>query len=137
MLHNFGSGSDGFFPGFGQLVFENGSFLWRHVVRRRSRGPGRRDIISLISPKGNESVFYPFLGAPDGADPSYGGLLFTKARFMARRLRAAPVPLAVAGAAPRPAIESLGDERVLHSFRGGSDGRSPQAGLIALNLALT
>ncbi|MBV8149789.1 MAG: hypothetical protein JO092_11895 [Candidatus Eremiobacteraeota bacterium] len=137
VLHSFGSGDDGADPEWGLINVKGkmygttvggGAHLCGSVV---SRGCGT---VYRISTSGVEKVLYSFAGGSDGATP-YGGLIDVEGMLYGT------TALGGAGACGGTqsscgtvySITTTGQEKVLHSFQGGSHGLNPVGSLIGVN----
>jgi uncharacterized repeat protein (TIGR03803 family) len=82
-----------------------------------------------LRPTASEDVLYTFAGSPDGQSP-FSGLLATKTgEFFGTTYSGGSGPNGGYGTVYE--ISASRAERVLYSFAGGSDGSTPQAGVIA------
>ena len=84
-----------------------------------------------INPKtGAETVVYSFQGGPDGATP-VAGLINVGGILYGTTLLGGNTAQCYGGCGTVFSVNpATGAERILHTFQGGSDGNSPEAGLI-------
>ncbi len=85
-----------------------------------------------IDPSGTESVLYRFQGGTDGQAPS-GALVFVKGMLYGTTFFGGGSSCNFRGCGTIFKVDPAGTESVIHSFKGGSDGANPDAGLIDLN----
>jgi len=125
VLHQFSGGSDGKEPVSGLLRNKKGH-LFGTTLLGGSSGCGGYGCGTVfeIAPDGSERVLYAFTGAADGAWP-YAGLIADGDGNI--------YGTASYGGADNDGVvfELTGDgtQKVLHNFRGGTDGRTPVAAL--------
>jgi len=130
VLHSFGSGSDGSFPGDG-LVDVNGTLYGttEQGGAYEYRGTGEGTVFSITT-GGTEKVLHSFGNGKDGHHP-YAGLLNVKGTLYGTTYEGG---LYVCGAYANCGtvfgITTDGTEKVLHNFGSGTDGRFPEAGLL-------
>lgn len=127
LLHSFtGYPSDGDGP-VARLVNVNGTF-YGTTFTGGSSGNGT---VFRITADGKEKVLYSFAGGSDGSQP-YAGVVEVNGTLYGTTVSGG-------GGCPKSnrdgcgtvfSISTTGDEKVLHSFTGGSDGAYPQASLI-------
>jgi len=127
VLHNFTDGSDGGYP-LWNLTFDGAGNLYGTT---QGGGLGYGTVFEL-SPNGsggwNQTVLYSFTGGADGANPS-GPLIFDSAGNIYGTASGG-------GANGHGVVFELSPmgtswkQKVLHSFRGGNDGKFPIGGLI-------
>jgi uncharacterized repeat protein (TIGR03803 family) len=128
VIHAFTGGADGSTGSAGRMILRNGH-LYGAATSGGTYGSG---VIFELTPSGGEWNFrtlYSFKGQPDGSFP-YGALLFdASGRIYGTTYYGGAHNIgAVYKLSPRP-IGEWG-EKVLYSFRGGSDGNSPISNLI-------
>jgi uncharacterized repeat protein (TIGR03803 family) len=127
-LHDFGSGTDGQYPEYGDLIWDQQGNIWDTTPEGGISGNGT---VYELTPSGNgytENVIYSFSG-PDGAAP-FGGLVFDNSGNLF-------------GTTYGGGINNLGTvfeltyvvgvgwtEHVLYSFQNAGDGENPFGGLI-------
>jgi len=131
VLHRFKGGKDGAGP-FGGLITVNGA-LYGTTSGGGASGAGT---VFTVSTSGEERVLYSFKGGSDGANP-YGSLLAANGVLYGTTEFGGDSQCAIRPSEPTCGtvytVSTSGEERVLYSFKGGSDGVLPVAGLIALN----
>ncbi|MGC2649501.1 MAG: choice-of-anchor tandem repeat GloVer-containing protein [Candidatus Cybelea sp.] len=123
-LYSFKGGKDGVGPLAG-LTAVNGTLYGTTAGGGGKSGDGT---VFSITTSGAESVLYSFKGEPDGSYP--------RADLIA--LSGALYGTTVAGGESDQhgtvfKVSTSGAEHVLYRFKGGTDGASPQAGLIVVN----
>ncbi len=82
-------------------------------------------LVFKLDPRGKETVLYRFKGKADGRAP-FGALI----RDSAGNLYGTTMKGGTSRAGVVFKLDPTGKETVLYSFRGGADGRTPQAGLM-------
>lgn len=133
-LYTFHGGHNGVSPN-GSLISLNG-VLYGTTIRGGKRGYGT---VFAIDTSGNERVIYAFTGGADGISPSDGmtvlhGVLY--GTTIAGGDGCATGPVGAAGCGTVFAVTTSGKERVVYSFKWGSDGAAPITGLTVLHGAL-
>jgi uncharacterized repeat protein (TIGR03803 family) len=121
VLHNFTNGADGGNP-YGGVISDWEGNLYGTAVGGGASGAG---VVFKIDKSGNESVLYSFTGGADGAHP-YGELV----RDWKGNLYGTTNGGGASSAGAVFKIDKSGNESVLYSFTGGSDGGYPLAGVI-------
>jgi uncharacterized repeat protein (TIGR03803 family) len=126
VLHSFGNGTDGGYPGPGGGLIEANGTLYGTTLEGGAYGRG---IVFAIAISGNnERVLHSFGNGSDGQAPSSklieaNGTLYGTTEG--------------GGAYTGGTVFSVGangkHERVLHNFASGADGKEPAAGLIDVN----
>jgi uncharacterized repeat protein (TIGR03803 family) len=129
VLHTFGSGTDGYAPQAGLVVY-NG-VLYGTTYYGGSNGAGT---VFAISPSGKERVVYNFKPAPDGELPAAGLAVYKGVLYGTTSIGGAGI--CSSGCGTVFAVTPSGKERVLYRFGGGSDGGNPRAGLVVYHGAL-
>ena len=128
VIYSFKGGSDGQYP-YARLLDLGGTLYGTTYSGGVSYGWG---VIFKVTTSGKEDVLYRFKANADGAHPYYAGLIAQNGT-----LYGATYQGGVKGAgtifSERP---SGGNDHVLYSFKGGTDGQYPYAGLIALDGAV-
>lgn len=126
VLYSFG-GSDGSYP-LANLVMDTAGNLYGTT----SEGGGSKTCsggcgtIFMLAANGTESVLHSFAGGSDGANP-YAGLLLTKSGIMFGTTRNG----GTANAGTVFELAHKGQDKVLHSFAGGTDGAYPVSAVTA------
>ena len=85
-------------------------------------------IVFKVNPAGGENVLYRFRAGLDGAHPTYSGVIFVNGMLYGTTQQGG-----ASGAGTVFGMTPGGSEKVLYSFKGGSDGQYPYAGLHGLN----
>jgi uncharacterized repeat protein (TIGR03803 family) len=133
VLHSFGSGDDGERPSWGLINVSGTMYGTTRVGGAHacgtviSRGCGT---VYSISASGVEKALYSFAGGSDGAAPN-GGLIDVKGTlYGTTELGGTSCGGTNPGCGTVYSITTTGTEKVLYSFRGGSDGLNPTGPLI-------
>jgi len=123
VLHSFsGTDQDGALPSAGLVEDEAGNLYGTTV----DGGPHNDGTVFVITKSGEEKVLYSFTGVNgDGVAPTSGLL-----RDAAGNLYGTTLTGGAFGDGAVFVVKSTGQEMVLHSFSGDTDGANPQAGLI-------
>ncbi len=122
VLYSFTGGPDGGFP-LGGLIFDSKGHLYGTTNGGGASGAGA---VFKIDTSGNETALYSFTGGADGGFP----LWVVLARDSAGNLYGTTAGGGTTGNGVVFKIDTFGNETVLHSFAGGTDGASPYAGVI-------
>jgi len=128
VLYSFKGGpSDGFYP-YAGLIDVEGTLYGTTLLGGTGACESGCGTVFQITKKGVETVLYSFKLDGDGAQPiggliDVGGTLYGTTQYGG----AASCPY---GCGTVFKITTAGDETVLYSFKGGTDGALPQAGLI-------
>jgi uncharacterized repeat protein (TIGR03803 family) len=124
VIYSFKGGDDGQFP-YARLLYYNGELYGTTYQGGIYPGWG---VVFKVSPSGKERVLYKFKASNDGAHPYYAGLIEIKGYLYGTTYQG--------GASGAGTVFSVGatsgHERVLYSFKGGSDGQYPYDGLTDL-----
>jgi len=126
VLHRFGGGKDGAYPGTGSLLAV-GNTLYGTTSGGGANGLGT---VFAIATTGTESVLYSFKGSSDGADPD-AGLIEAGGTLYGTTIQGG-----ASNAGTIFDITTSGQESVLYSFAGSKDGEHPYAGLLSVGNAL-
>jgi len=121
VLHNFTGGSDGGDP-YGGVIRDSKGNLYGTASGGGASGAG---VVFKVDASGDETVLYTFAGGSDGGVP-YGGVI----RDSAGNLYGTTYGGGPSGAGVVFKVDTSGNETVLYSFTGGSDGGYPFAGVI-------
>ncbi len=127
VLYSFKGGADGLQPVAG-LVRDEAGNLYGTTLSGGDPGCGGGfgcGVVFKIDGAGNETVLYTFTGGADGNSP-YAGLIRDDAGY----LWGTTVLGGTHGSGTVYRVDPSGNEIVLHSFAGGSDGAGPYAGVI-------
>ena len=116
VLYSFTGGSDGGYP-YGSIISDSAGNLYGTT---NGGGASNAGVVFKLDRSGNETVLYSFSGGADGGYP-LAGLI----RDPAGNLYGTTNGGGASGAGVVFKIDSSGDETVLHSFTGGSDGGYP------------
>ncbi|HTT82137.1 MAG TPA: choice-of-anchor tandem repeat GloVer-containing protein [Rhizomicrobium sp.] len=132
VLYSFKGGKDGWQPQAG-LVYRGGQFFGTTVQGGNPPNclnhVGCGIVFRFDLKKGKESVLYRFSGGTDGATPTGGNLVYLNGKLYGTTFAGGASGMGVVYAVDA----KTGNETVLHSFSGGTDGEDPQAGLIYAN----
>ena len=121
MLHSFTGGTDGASP-YAGLIRDAAGNLYGTTVYGGTSSSGT---VYKIDASGQEMVLYSFTGGNDGGFP-YGGVI----RDSAGNLYGTTYYGGASDAGTVYKIDASGQETVLYSFTGGTDGGFPYAGVI-------
>jgi uncharacterized repeat protein (TIGR03803 family) len=134
VLYSFTGGADGANPGgagIGDLfldeqgnLYGGASFGADTSAACGSYGCG---VVFKLDRKGRESVLHTFSGPPDGAYP-YSGVIRDEEGNLFGTAAGGGTGALAAGTVYK--LDRAGNETVLHSFTGGTDGNGPDGGLI-------
>src|SRR5882724_1607547 len=127
-LYSFQGGSDGGHP-FSGVVRDSAGNIYGTAYAGGIYGncsyPGC-GVIYKLDPAGNETAFYTFAGPPaDGANPVAGIVMDAAGNLYGTTAYGGPN-----GYGSAFKVDAAGNEVVLHSFSGGTDGGVPNGGLI-------
>lgn len=135
VLHNFLNGNgDGYLPSGSLIVIKGVLYGTTEFGGTGSDcdGAGGCGTVFSITPSGQEKVVYSFLGGSDGSDPE-GSLIDVGGTLYGTTESGGAYCQINSGCGTIFSINTAGQEQVLHSFAGGSDGSQPAAGLTLLN----
>ena len=135
VLHIFKGRADGDTPS-GGLIDVNGTLYGttRYGGTKSSKCPYGCGTVYSITPNGVENVVYRFTGIPDGATPMGNLVDVNGTLYGTTSLGGASCSSNQrSGCGTVYSVTTSGQESVLYSFAGGSDGAYPQAGLIDVN----
>jgi uncharacterized repeat protein (TIGR03803 family) len=122
VLHSFTGGADGSSPDYSGVIRDSAGNLYGTTNLGGSPGEG---VVYKVETTGQEKLLYAFPGVADGDFPEAGVI-----RDSAGNLYG----IASYGGASSWGVvyklDKTGKETVLYSFKGGSDGGQPQAGVI-------
>lgn len=134
ILHRFTGGTDGRYPDFADVVFNNAGNLYSTTGYGGlygscgSGGIAACGTVYELTPSGgdwNETVLYNFMGGSDGGAP-YGGVIFDQAG----NLYGTTSGDGAGGDGTVFQLTPSGSKNTLYTFQGGNDGYWPFAGLI-------
>ncbi|MGE5056322.1 MAG: choice-of-anchor tandem repeat GloVer-containing protein [Acidobacteriota bacterium] len=123
VLHSFTGGSDGYMP-HGNLIMDAQRNLYGTTFSSNNPAQGN-GVVFKLDPAGSETVLYTFTGGGDGAWPNAlimdaAGNLYGTAGFGGN-----PNCYSGQGCGTVFKVDPSGNETVLYSFTGGSDGQGP------------
>ena len=122
VIHNFTGGGDGGNSLAGFAVDAAGNF----VGTTSAGGASGAGTVFKVTPRGKEIVLYTFTGGADGANPEAGLLVDAKTGNLYGTTNAG----GAYSAGTVFEVTPKGNETVLYSFTGKTDGANPQAGLV-------
>jgi uncharacterized repeat protein (TIGR03803 family) len=122
VLYSFAGGKDGARPNAGLVVDTAGNYYGTTQYGGRGCDHQGCGTVFRITPDGQETVLYRFKDGQDGASPLGGVALDSSGNIYGTTWVGGTFSF---GTVFR--IDSSGDETVLHSFAGGSDGANPMA----------
>jgi uncharacterized repeat protein (TIGR03803 family) len=123
VLHKFSSeNGDGYRPFAGVILDAAGNLYGTTYAGGAGAEAGT---VFKVDQAGSETVFYSFQGTPDGANPVAPLVLDPEGNLYGTTESGGSFDDGTVFK-----VDPFGDETVLYSFQGGSDGRSPQAGLV-------
>ena len=122
VLHTFSGGADGGYPLSG-VIRDSAGNLYGATQAGGTSGSG---VVFKIDPSDNETVLYSFTGGADGSVPAWVVL----ARDSVGNLYGTTAFGGASGNGVVFKIDPSGNETVLHSFAGGTDGNTPYAGVV-------
>lgn len=124
ILYSFTGGKDGSVPSTANLAIDSAGNLYGTTVRGGTLGFG---VVYKLSPSGSETVLYSFTGGADGGEPD-GGVV----RDTAGNLYGTTFEGGTSNAGTVFRLNTTGEQTVLHSFTDGSDGGSPESGVVLI-----
>ncbi len=127
--------SDGLYPNFGSLTYVDGTLygttLEGGAYDQASGGGGT--VFSLTA-SGKEALLHSFGNGKDGAFPYAASLAEIHGKLYGTTLTGGGSSASCSGGCGTVfSITESGTEKVLYSFKGGTDGADPDAGVIAVN----
>jgi uncharacterized repeat protein (TIGR03803 family) len=122
VLYNFSGGADGGVPLAGVIRDSAGNFYGTAT----SGGSAGWGVVYKVDPTGNETVLYSFQDAADGGYPYNAGVI----RDSAGNLYGTTASGGSGFSGVVYELDPAGNETVLYSFAGGSDGGFPRSGVI-------
>jgi uncharacterized repeat protein (TIGR03803 family) len=124
VLYSFTGGSDGSGPNAG-VIRDTAGNLYGTTVNGGAYGAG---VVYKLTSAGQLTVLYSFTGGPDGANP-YAGVIQDSAGNLYGTTAYGGTAFRNAGSGVVYELNTAGQQTVLHTFTGGTDGASPYAGL--------
>lgn len=126
-LYSFQDGSDGAYPNTGLVADSSGNFYGvTGSGGDTACNPAGCGTVFKLSPDGTETVFYAFQGNGDGEFP-LGGVMIDAAGNLYGTTSFGGMGC---GCGTVFEVSPGGAETVLYSFKAGSDGETPEAGLV-------
>jgi uncharacterized repeat protein (TIGR03803 family) len=121
VLYRFtGTDGDGF-PQYGVVRDSSGNLYGT----TQNGGPDNAGTVFKIDPAGKKTVLYSFTGSTDGGYPMAGVVLDAKGNIYGTTFQGSPT---FAGNVFK--VDPAGNETVLYTFTGSTDGEEPEAGVI-------
>lgn len=117
VLYNFTGGVDGGEP-YAGLALDSSGNLYGTTT---SGGAANAGVVFKVDPNGNETVLYSFTGGDDGGSPAYGSLLLGASGD----IYGTTFGGGGANVGTVYKVDASGNESVLYSFAGGTDGAYP------------
>ncbi len=129
VLHSFTGGSDGWMPYAGLIMDAQGN-LYGTTLSSNAPAQGN-GVVFKLDPAGSQTVLYSFTGGQDGEWP-YAALIMDAARNLyGTTLFGGNLNCnSGQGCGTVFKVDPSGNETVLYSFTGGSDGEFPEGSLI-------
>jgi uncharacterized repeat protein (TIGR03803 family) len=134
VVYRFKGGGDGFAP-TGGLIDVNGE-LFGTTSAGASGGAcsyGCGTVFKLTADGKSKKVLYTFAGGTDGANPVAGLIVVGGSLYGTTQYGGMTTNLCSAGCGTVFKLTTNGTERVIHRFKGGTDGAQPVSRLIALD----
>jgi uncharacterized repeat protein (TIGR03803 family) len=125
VLYSFARGSDGGNPNAGLTQDAAGNFYGTTQYGGDDNYEHGNGTVFELSPAGQETILYRFKGGPDGASPLSGVILDTTGNIYGTTWVGG-----LYGFGTVFQLDSGGNETVLHSFAGASDGANPLGSLV-------
>ncbi|HEX4078186.1 MAG TPA: choice-of-anchor tandem repeat GloVer-containing protein [Rhizomicrobium sp.] len=132
VLHSFAAGGDGYSPGDG-LVMDAAGNLYGTTLQGGGRGCGGDGCgtVFKLAPDGMKTVLYAFGGGDDGDGPAAQPIMDKSGNLYGTTVGGGGTGCApFAGCGTVFKITPDGQETILHSFTGGSDGAIPGSGAL-------
>ena len=120
---NFGSAHDGSWP-FDSLIAIDGTMYGTAA----SAGAHDEGIVFKVTPSGSEQVLYSFAGGSDGGIPE-AALTLKGTTLYGTTLYGGGSGCGGSGCGTVFSVTTSGSEKVLYTFAGGTDGKTPYAGV--------
>jgi uncharacterized repeat protein (TIGR03803 family) len=130
-LYSFNGGADGVQP-TGAPLFDKRRLYGTTFGGGTGCGCG---IVYDMTLDGQEDVLYTFQGGSDGADPT-GPLIKVGDIYYGETLNGGGTGCGGDGCGTVFSIDAAGTENVVYAFKGGSDGETPERGLVAIGKKL-
>jgi uncharacterized repeat protein (TIGR03803 family) len=128
LLHSFVGGADGWAVGSGLVSDAQGNLYGTTL----GGGTSNMGTVYEVTKSGKERILHSFTGAPDGADPAATLFLDSDGLFYGTTYSGGDVSCvgATYGCGTIFQIDKSGNEKVLYSFNGSSDGAEPTGNVI-------
>jgi uncharacterized repeat protein (TIGR03803 family) len=126
LLHTFSGGADGARPVAGVILDPAGNLYGSTEEGGLSFG-----VVFKLDPAGNETVLYTFTGGADGGSPQAGVILDAAGNLYGTTYTGGDAACdSPVGCGVVFKLDPAGNETVLYSFKGGADGKLPEAGVV-------
>ncbi len=133
VLHRFTGGSDGLYPMYGPLVFDNSGNIYGTTYGGGGVGRGAGVVYELTRLGNNwiETILYAFSGGPDGGLPFAGVILDSSGNLYGTTVAGgnSGCELGCGTVFQLTLSDSHWTENVLYTFTDGTDGGEPYAGV--------
>jgi uncharacterized repeat protein (TIGR03803 family) len=129
VLYGFTGGADGGNPSGSVILDSAGNLYGTSEYGGIGTGFGGFGVVYKLDPAGQETVLYTFTGGADGANP-YAGVVRDPAGNLYGTTQFGAVSDAAVSYGVVYELDTTGEETVLHTFTGGTDGGDPRAGVI-------
>jgi uncharacterized repeat protein (TIGR03803 family) len=122
VLYSFTGGTDGGYPEYAGVIRDAAGNLYGTTNSGGTSGSG---VVYKVDTKGQQTVLHSFTGSADGSQPEAGVV-----RDSVGNLYGTTTSGGASGAGVVYKVDTAGQETVLYSFTGGTDGARPWTGLI-------
>jgi uncharacterized repeat protein (TIGR03803 family) len=130
VLYSFPGGPDGATPFAGVVSDSAGNLYGTTVDGGGTFGEGGSGVVYELGAAGTYSVLYRFTGGADGSGPFAGVIRDSAGNLYGTTSAAGTTDCGGSGCGVVYKVSPSGQETVLYSFTGGSDGATPYAGLV-------
>jgi len=129
VLYTFSGAPNGFFPRAGVTPDSAGN-LYGTTSGGGGVAGGEAGVVFKLSPAGDYTVLYTFSGGADGGNPVAGVVRDQAGNLYGTTQYGGRAGCVATGCGVVYRVDPAGQETVLHTFTGGSDGGDPYAGVI-------
>lgn len=135
VLYSFTGGADGGFP-YAGVIFDSAGNLYGTTLSGGTKysecGVHGCGVVYKVTPSGEETVLYAFQGQADGASPQAGVIADAAGNLYGTTSNGGSARCnRDKGCGVVYKIDASGNETVLYTFTGGTDGTGPAGGVIA------
>jgi uncharacterized repeat protein (TIGR03803 family) len=136
VLYSFTGGTDGSNPYAGVIRDSDGNLYGTTSGGGSGEGSAGYGVVFKVNSAGQETVLYSFTGGADGGDPIAGLILDSAGNLYGTTSEGGNIvtcPVSIfspGGCGVVYKVDTAGQETVLYSFTGGTDGGFPDAGVI-------